>query len=209
MAREADTSIPPLAIPLPKSLLRDDDLPKSLTAKKLNDANYLAWCNAVKVCLRGKRKLKYLTDDPPDPQDDKYEDWLCEDSLVMSCLWHSMEPHIATTVEFCESSKSIWNSLSESFSQQNNVSRVFEIYEKIFSMKQSSRPLTEYYSNLKNLWEQLLQYRPFITDLELQKCYWEDFIIASLMNGLDPSFHGFKDQILANDTLPTAANAYS
>ncbi|KAF9619266.1 hypothetical protein IFM89_006453 [Coptis chinensis] len=88
----------------------------------------------------------------------------------MGCLWHSMEPDIATTVEFS---------------------------------------FTKYYSNLKNLWEQLLQYHRFTTDLELQKRYWEDFIIARLLNGLDPSLHGFKDQILVNDTLRTTANAYS
>ncbi|XP_057476386.1 uncharacterized protein LOC130764266 [Actinidia eriantha] len=34
-------------------------------------------------------------------------------------------------------------------------------------------------------------------------------MIASLLYGLDPELHGFKDQILASETLPTAANAYS
>jgi hypothetical protein len=38
------------------------------------------------------------------------------------------------------------------------------MYEKIFTTKQSGKPLSEYYSTLKNLWNQLLQYRSFITD---------------------------------------------
>ena len=107
-----------------------------------------------------------------------------------------MEPHIATTVEFCDSLKKIWDSIAESFSHQSNVSRVYEIYEKIFTTRQSGKPLSEYY-------EQLLQYWPLTTDLEQQKRYWEDFMIASLLSSLDSDLCGFKDQILASETLPS------
>jgi hypothetical protein len=34
-------------------------------------------------------------------------------------------------------------------------------------------------------------------------------MIASLLFGLDSGLRGFKDQILASETLPSAANAYS
>jgi hypothetical protein len=153
--------------------------------------------------------LKYLTDNPPDKKDPTYEDWMSGDSVVMGWLWHSMEPHVSTTVEFCDSSKKIWDSIAESFAHQSNVSQVYEMYEKIFTTKQSGKPLSEYYSTLKNLWNQLLQYRPFTTDLEQQKHHREEFMIASLFSGLDSDLRGFKDQILASETLPTAANAYS
>ncbi|KAF9605352.1 hypothetical protein IFM89_016487 [Coptis chinensis] len=133
----------------------------------------------------------------------------CVKTIVMGWLWHSMEPHIATTVEFCNSSKKIWNSLSESFSHQSNVPRVYDLYEQIFATKQSGRTLSEYYGTLKNLWEQLLQHRPFTADLEQQKRHWEEFTIATLLHGLDQELKGFKDQILASESLPTAANAYS
>ena len=39
------------------SLIRDDDMPKSITSKRLNGLNYLAWTHAVKVNLCGKKKL--------------------------------------------------------------------------------------------------------------------------------------------------------
>ena len=144
-----------------------------------------------------------LTDSKPNVKASNYEDWMNEDSIVMGWLWHSMEPHIATTVEFCDSSKKIWDSVAESFSHQSKVSRVYEIYEKIFTTRQSGKPLSEYYSTLKNSWEQLLQYWPLTTDLEQQKQYWEDFMIASLLSSLDSDLCGFKDQILASETLPS------
>jgi hypothetical protein len=40
----------------------------------------------------------------------------------MGWLWHRMEPHIATTVEFCDSSKKIWELIEESFSNKKGVS---------------------------------------------------------------------------------------
>ncbi|KAL5729889.1 hypothetical protein ACHQM5_002780 [Ranunculus cassubicifolius] len=77
-----------------------DDIPRSITAEKLNDTNYLEWKHGVDVYLRGRKKLSYLTTDPPKKEDSKYEDWMCDDSIVMGWLWHSMEPHIAKTVAF-------------------------------------------------------------------------------------------------------------
>jgi hypothetical protein len=89
------------------SMFKDDDMPKSITSKKLNGLNYLAWAHAVKIFLQGKRMLKYLTDNPPNKKDPTYEDWMSGDSVVMGWLWHSMKPHVSTAVEFCDSSKKI------------------------------------------------------------------------------------------------------
>jgi hypothetical protein len=33
------------------SMFKDDDMPKSITSKKLNGLNYLAWAHAVKILL--------------------------------------------------------------------------------------------------------------------------------------------------------------
>ncbi|KAG5553195.1 hypothetical protein RHGRI_011155 [Rhododendron griersonianum] len=123
--------------------------------------------------------MKYITDPPPSKGDPTLPDW------------------------------EIWDALFDSFSQQSNVSRDFELYEKFFTTKQSGKPLSKYYSSLKSLWDLLLQHRPFTSDLAQQKRYWEDFMLASLLFGLDSELRGFKDQILASETLPMAANAYS
>jgi hypothetical protein len=43
---------------------------------------------------------------------------MSEDSTIIGWSWHSMEPHLATTVEYCDSSKKIWESIAESLSHQ-------------------------------------------------------------------------------------------
>ena len=40
---------------------KDDDMPKSITTKKLNGANYLAWAHSVKIFLRGKKKSRFIS----------------------------------------------------------------------------------------------------------------------------------------------------
>ena len=50
-----------------------------------------------------------------------------------------MEPPVASTVEFYDSSKKIWDSVSDSLSQPSNVSRVYELYEQTFTTKQSRK----------------------------------------------------------------------
>jgi hypothetical protein len=108
-------------------------MPKSITSKKLDGLNYLVWARALKIFLHGKGRLKYLTDYPPDKGDKTYEDWMSEDSVVMGWLWHSMEPHIATTVEFSDSFKKIWDSIAESFSHQSNVCQLYGLGDHCLS----------------------------------------------------------------------------
>jgi hypothetical protein len=57
------------------------------------------------------------------------------------------------------------------------------------------------------LWNQLLWYQPFTTNLEQQKRHWAEFRIVSLLFGLEHDLHGFQDQIFTK-TLPTTTNTY-
>lgn len=80
---------------------KDDDMPKSITTKKLNGANYLAWVYAIKIFLRGK-KSRFLSELPLATNNKIYDDWCSENLCVMGWIWYSLEPHVITTVEFCD-----------------------------------------------------------------------------------------------------------
>lgn len=67
-------------------VVKDDEIPKSITTKKLNGLNYLAWAHVVKVFLRGKKKIRFLTELPPKSNDASYNDWSSDDSKVMGWL---------------------------------------------------------------------------------------------------------------------------
>ncbi|KAF9618353.1 hypothetical protein IFM89_000988 [Coptis chinensis] len=109
-----------------------DDIGKQITSIKLDSKNYLACSQAVMVFLRAKMKQKYLTDDLPDENSPNVETWWSEMSMVMTWLWHSMEPSVASTVQFLDTTKKIWNAIEEMYSQSSNVSRIYQIFETMF-----------------------------------------------------------------------------
>ncbi|KAF9626276.1 hypothetical protein IFM89_031789 [Coptis chinensis] len=96
------------------------------------------WSEAVNVFLHAKMKQKYLTDDPPDENSPSAETWWSEMPMVMTWLWHSMEPSVASTVQFLDTAKKIWNAIEEMYSQTSNVSQIYQIFKSMFSTKQDA-----------------------------------------------------------------------
>ncbi|KAF9596580.1 hypothetical protein IFM89_012311 [Coptis chinensis] len=123
---------------------------------------------AVEHFIRAKKKSKILTDDPPNSNDSTYEDWMASNSMVLTWLWNSMEPKVLTNVQFLPTTKRVWSSLKEMYSQENNISQIYDLFESLFKTKQGDQPIDEYYSTMKGLWEKLLLYQPFTVNLEKQ-----------------------------------------
>ncbi|KAF9602276.1 hypothetical protein IFM89_026364 [Coptis chinensis] len=86
-----------------------------------------------------------------------------------------MEPKVLTNVQFLPTTKRVWSSLKEMYSQENNLSRIYDLFESLFKTKQGDQPIDEYYSTMKGLWEELLLYQPFTVNLEKQREQCEHF----------------------------------
>lgn len=72
----------------------------------------------------------------------------------MTWLLNSMKPSIAAN----------WDVLHAIYSQEKNISRVFELYEKL-SLKQDNRTVTDYFALLKVTIE-LQLYHPSNCDIQ-------------------------------------------
>ncbi|KAF9600483.1 hypothetical protein IFM89_009932 [Coptis chinensis] len=72
----------------------------------------------------------------------------------------------------------VWSSLKEMYSQENNLSRIYDLFESLFKTKTGDQPIDEYYSTMKGLWEELLLYQPFTFNLEKQREQREHFRVA-------------------------------
>ncbi|XP_028104005.1 cytochrome P450 CYP72A219-like isoform X1 [Camellia sinensis] len=137
-----------------------------------NDKPNFDGLNRLKI-----KKLCSITALPPSETDTTYDDWCSEDSCVMGWLWYSLEPIVVTTVEFCETSKQIWDSLADSFSHQSDVSRVYDCMSRFLLLSNLVDHSFTYHSSLTHLWDQLLQHRPFTTDFG--RSLW--FLLCSLV----------------------------
>ncbi|KAL0293790.1 UNVERIFIED_CONTAM: hypothetical protein Sangu_3231200 [Sesamum angustifolium] len=101
----------------------------------------------------------------------------------------------------------MWDALHDMYSHEKNISRVFELYERLFSLKQDGRAVSDYFALLKGTSDEILLYHPLSCDAQTRKAQWEDFLVAKFLSGLDNSLKVVRDHLLASDSVPTLSNA--
>ncbi|GAV68098.1 UBN2_3 domain-containing protein [Cephalotus follicularis] len=157
----------------------------------------------------GKKKLKFLNFDPPAPDANGYEDWMQENAMILIWLWNNMEPEIAANVMFHNTAKGVGDDLKDTYSQDKNMNRVYDLYDKMFDIGQSGKPLHDYYySTFKGLAEELNVFQP-LTNIDKLKAQRYEFLVSKFLAGLDPDLQKIKGHILAGDTVPSLTDAFS
>uniref|UniRef100_A0A5B6ZV70 Integrase catalytic domain-containing protein n=1 Tax=Davidia involucrata TaxID=16924 RepID=A0A5B6ZV70_DAVIN len=190
------------------SLSKDSLFFGSLTSIKLKGPNYLQWSRAVSVALRARGKSSYISATKPSDAT-KIAAWDQEDAQIMTLLWNSLEPEVFHNVSCAESSKEIWDSLQEMYSSDQNLSRIYQLYQDIFSLQQGDRSVDEYFSILKGMWDELNVYQPLSTDLKIQQRHREEFRVAKFLSGLKPELAPISSQILSGREIPTVSETFA
>jgi hypothetical protein len=131
---------------------------------------------------------------------------------------NSVSPQIAQSVVFLENAIDIWNELRERFSQGDLI-RISELQSEIYALKQESRSVTDFYSDLKVLWEELELYLPIPTCTCRNRCTCEAMRTTRLnhtllhtirfLTGLNDNFSTVKSQILLMEPLPPLNKVFS
>jgi len=83
---------------------------------------------------------------------------------MMIWLLNSLEEKISGSVMFFTTVKEMWDTLKVMCSNEKNPSRVFEIYERLFELKQGDRSVPEFYKELKSLIDELEMHQPAVID---------------------------------------------
>jgi hypothetical protein len=119
---------------------------------------------------------------------------------------------------FLENAIDIWNELRERFSQGDLI-RISELQQEIYALKQDSRSVTDFYSDLKVLWEELELYLPIPTCICRNRCVCEAMRTARqnhlllhtirFLTGLNSNFDTVKSQILLMEPLPPLNKVFS
>ncbi|KAL5729782.1 hypothetical protein ACHQM5_002683 [Ranunculus cassubicifolius] len=135
-----------------------------ITTVKLDGKNYLEWSRAARMFIGGRGKLGYITgkSQAPAEADPSYEKWETDNLTVMSWLINSMEPHIRRGFLFLNTAKEIWDSASQTYSQQKNIARVYQLKQKISNLRQGEMSLADYYASIRAMWEELDYYQVFV-----------------------------------------------
>ncbi|GAU48214.1 hypothetical protein TSUD_405010 [Trifolium subterraneum] len=191
------------------------DGPSSVTVTSiLTGSNYHSWSRTMRRALGGKMKLDFIDGTfpiPTDSFDPIFRPWNRCNMLIHSWIHNSGSESIAHSLVFMEDAIDVWNDLKERFSQGNLV-RISELQHEIYSLRQDSKYVTDFYSDLKILWEELEVYLPIPTCSCRVQCSCEAMRSARknhsllhtvrLLTGLNDNFSMVKSQILLMDPLP-------
>lgn len=162
------------------------------------------------MALVSKNKMDFLLGTIPVPQvhEPLYSAWERCNTLIMSWLLNSITPSIDQSVIFLECATDIWYDLHERFSQ-GDLLRIAELQEEIYGLSQGNRPVSEFYTALKTLWEELHKYRLFVSSSCAAKTYHQQHFIILFLKGLDECFSVVHSQILLMDSLPAINRVFS
>jgi hypothetical protein len=187
----------------------------------LTGSNYHSWHRSMRRALGGKLKLEFVDGTIPVPADHfdpSFRAWNMCNMLVHSWILNSVSDSIAQSLIFMENAIDVWHDLKERFSQSDLVP-IAELQQEIYALKQESKTVTEFYSDLKLLWEELEIYLPIPNCSCCQRCTCESMRLARanhfllyiirFLTGLNDNFSMVKSQILLMDPLPPLNKVFS
>lgn len=174
----------------------------------------------MKKALIGKGKYCFVYGSlpPPDRFDPTYDAWERCNDIVHSWIINSVSPSIAESVMFMESAADVWKDLRSHFSQGNRV-RIAELQHQLYNLKQGGLSVTDFFTQLKIMWEELENYRPIPLCTCAVRCTCDsnrnarvfrggNYVMRFLM-GLNENYSMVKSQILMMNPFPDLNFAFS
>lgn len=143
--------------------------------------------------------------------DPMFEAWETCNNIVVSWISRSLSPQISQSTVSIDNARELWLDLQERFTK-GNYFRMSHLLQDLHSMKKGDRTLTNYFTNLKILWDELEHLRPTPTcscqtvctcDLsKAAKRFKEVEYVICFLKGLNDNYSNVKTQILLMDPLP-------
>ncbi|PWA63000.1 hypothetical protein CTI12_AA355130 [Artemisia annua] len=202
--------------------LHPSDGPGTLmvTEKLIGAQNYRSWRRSVEIALSTKRKLGFIRGTVPRSMDDAnlQEQWDTCNNLVIIWLMNSVSESIGKSIMFMGTAHAIWLQLETRFALSNGFHK-YKLNKETYGIMQSGRSISEYYTNMKCVWEELdsMNELPrivnitqevvvFLNALNTQK---EEQRLFQFLNGLDDYFSSQRSQLLLDTPLPSVESACS
>ncbi|PKI35679.1 hypothetical protein CRG98_043950 [Punica granatum] len=178
-----------------------DGLGTQLVSCKLNGRNYNIWSQAMQTAFQTKNKLGFIEGKVQQPAEgEPYRDqWVTCNSMLVSWIFNHLDEDLQNSVVGAKYAKVLWDDLKERFSQGNEA-RIHQIKTNICLLRQERKSISEYYSKLKSLWDELelyLDLPPCTCEADIRlAAYKEKEKVHQFLIGLNPEFSTVRSQIL-------------
>jgi hypothetical protein len=104
-----------------------------------------------------------------------------------------------------DTAEAMWNDLKDRFSQQNGP-RIFQILKSISDLRQENLSVSNYFTILKGLWDELIHYKPLppctCGTMKVHNEYQQQEHVMQFLMGLNESYAHTRGQILMLNPLP-------
>ena len=206
----------------PYYLHASDNSSLILVNQPLMGDNFDSWFRSMAMGLSIKNKLGFVDGSIGPPQEGisspLYSLWNRCNIVVITWILNCVSKEIHATMLYKQTASEIWAILRNRFSQSNGP-QIFQVEQAIGSLNQSHVSVSDYYTKLQGLWEELLNYRPIPICTCIPSCscgamrqVFDNYQQACLMQflmGLNETFTPVKGQILLMDPMPHIDKVFS
>ncbi|XP_074283061.1 uncharacterized protein LOC141607611 [Silene latifolia] len=189
-----------------------------LVSSKFNGTNYGLWADAFSNGLAAKNKLGFIDGKVGKPPGDEGEDnielvaWRQCNAMVRGWLRSSIKEKLYPSISFSGGVKEIWDELRGRYTAGNAL-RVHQLKGELGECKQKNESVTEYYTRLKVIWDELGNYSKVppctcgaAAALAKER---EDERVHQFFMGLDDKKYGhLRTNILMEDPIISLNRAY-
>lgn len=121
-----------------------------ITGHELNGKKFLQWSQSVMMFKCGKGKDDYLTDamTTTTKEDTTFKKWKAENNMVMSWLINSTNNDIGENFLLYKTAKEIWDAVRETYSDNENTTKLFEVEGFLHDLRQEDLSVTQYFNLL-------------------------------------------------------------
>ncbi|KAL0315463.1 UNVERIFIED_CONTAM: hypothetical protein Sradi_5424500 [Sesamum radiatum] len=142
-------------------LQSSDHLGMVMVSALLTGNNYFAWSRAVKRALTAKMKLDFIDGTAvwPARNGEVFQRWNRSDSMVTTWILNCMSKELAEAFMYVGSSRELRLELEARFGKSNNL-MIYQLEREIGKVALGNVSITEYYTKLKKLWDELCAWLP-------------------------------------------------
>ncbi|XP_058775255.1 uncharacterized protein LOC131649511 [Vicia villosa] len=172
------------------------------------------------ISLISKNKEKFIDETltKPPVSDPLYAPWTRYNTMVLAWIQRSISEPIAKSVLWIDNASGVWKNLQIRFSQ-GDIFRISDIQEDLYRFKQGTLDVSNYFTQLKVMWDELENYQsiPSCTCVIPCSCgaiasikhYREQDYVILFLKGLTEKFAHSKSQIMMMSPLPSIDKAFS
>ncbi|CAN0884093.1 hypothetical protein LINGRAHAP2_LOCUS14739 [Linum grandiflorum] len=124
-----------------------------------------------------------------------------------------MEPDIGDNYLLHQSAKALWDDVKETYSTQDNSSKLFEIEQKLYNFKQGEMSATDYYNKLGRTWLELDLYEAQTwtntADAKTFCSFVEKKRTIQMLLGLNQELDAAKSRVMGTKPFPSLKEAFA